>query len=135
MSNDLYGFFNPDENKYVPQVRKKKKKKRKDTYINFLLYEATSKQFYRSKAWKRLRVRVFEEYPRVCMCCGDSESVMHVDHIEPRSLRPKLALTFMNLQVLCEWCNMEKSNIHAEDYREEAAERELDREHLMKTVW
>jgi 5-methylcytosine-specific restriction endonuclease McrA len=42
---------------------------------------------------------------------------MHVDHIKPKSRYPHLALKFDNLQVLCETCNIEKSNIDETDYR------------------
>ena len=42
---------------------------------------------------------------------------MHVDHIKPRSLYPDLELEFENLQVLCKYCNLEKSNKDEIDYR------------------
>ena len=43
---------------------------------------------------------------------------MHVDHILPRSKYPELELWFMNQQVLCKWCNWEKSNTDYTDYRD-----------------
>jgi 5-methylcytosine-specific restriction endonuclease McrA len=50
-----------------------------------------------------------------------------VDHIKPRSTHPKLALAFDNLQLLCEDCNIGKSNKCDIDWRpdEVDAEREL----------
>lgn len=57
---------------------------------------------------------------------------MQVDHIEPRSKAPKKSLLLNNLQVLCMDCNMEKSNLHATDYREEAIARWNDAEILEK---
>ena len=103
-------------------------------YIKFLLEDATTKQFYSSRAWRNLRMKVFHKYPRVCMCCGDSESQMQIDHIQPRSRVPHMALTFSNLQVLCGDCNGQKSAVHAEDYRELAATRELDRTTYMAAL-
>ena len=42
---------------------------------------------------------------------------MHVDHIKPRSKYPRLELDFDNLQVLCEDCNLGKSNRYKVDLR------------------
>ena len=90
-------------------------------------------KFYKTDVWRELRQRVLETYGYKCMLCGSLDS-MHVDHIEPRSRRPELALTFDNLQVLCSDCNREKSNIHAEDYREDAVAQELDRQTYLEAV-
>jgi len=43
--------------------------------------------------------------------------VIHVDHIKPRSRYPELSLEIENLQVLCEDCNMGKSNVFETDWR------------------
>jgi len=59
---------------------------------------------------------------------------MHVDHIKPRSIHPDLSLSFGNMQILCEDCNVEKSNLHETDYREEAAEREIDRKMALEAL-
>ena len=40
-----------------------------------------------------------------------------VDHIKPRSRYPALELTLTNLQVLCNDCNMGKSNDDETDFR------------------
>ena len=77
-----------------------------------------------------MRWRVLESYGRRCMLCGAVDVEIHVDHIQPRSKAPYLSLTFENLQVLCKDCNFEKSDIHAEDYREKAASEDLDIELL-----
>jgi 5-methylcytosine-specific restriction endonuclease McrA len=42
---------------------------------------------------------------------------MHVDHIKPRSKYPALELAEDNLQVLCELCNIGKSNTNETDWR------------------
>jgi len=56
---------------------------------------------------------------------------MHIDHIKPRSKYPELTFVFENLQVLCEDCNVGKSNLDETDWRpdleaiDEAAELEI----------
>lgn len=55
------------------------------------------------------------------MCCGATPKdgvKMHVDHIKPKSKYPELALEFSNMQVLCDPCNMGKSNIYDTDWRD-----------------
>lgn len=76
--------------------------------------------FYASREWKELRYRVLEKYGNECQCCGASRktgAVIHVDHIKPRSIYPDLELEFDNLQVLCDPCNIGKSNKFATDWR------------------
>jgi 5-methylcytosine-specific restriction endonuclease McrA len=75
------------------------------------------KDFYRSQEWLELRYKVFATYGRTCMCCGRTKGEMHVDHIEPISIRYDLALVFENLQVLCRDCNLGKSNYDNKDFR------------------
>ncbi len=80
-------------------------------------------EFYRSRDWLSLRVRVLEKYECKCMMCGKSPKihgiVIHVDHIKPRSRNPELSLTFENLQLLCGDCNMGKGNRYSTDWRPE----------------
>lgn len=81
--------------------------------------------FYETDEWKRLRYRVLQHYGARCMCCGATPKdgvKMHVDHIKPKSKYPELALEFSNMQVLCDPCNMGKSNIYDTDWRDLAAE-------------
>lgn len=73
--------------------------------------------FYESKAWKLLRAKVLKKYGRQCMKCGDSQGIIQIDHIKPRSKWPELELVFDNMQVLCKPCNTEKSNKNCADYR------------------
>jgi len=77
--------------------------------------------FYMSREWRSLRVRVLEKYECKCMMCGRSPKlhnvVVHVDHIKPRSKHPELSLAFDNLQLLCEDCNLGKSNKYDTDWR------------------
>jgi 5-methylcytosine-specific restriction endonuclease McrA len=51
------------------------------------------------------------------MLCRQTNGVMHVDHIKPRSKYPHLALRESNLQVLCEACNLGKGNWDETDWR------------------
>ncbi len=111
--------WNPPDNKIMPTkfvsrkyIKKKKRKKRS---------KLISSNFYNSKEWRRLRFRVLEKYEGCCMLCGRSRKehgvVIHVDHIKPRSKHPNLSLVFENLQILCDDCNLGKSNKSMVDYR------------------
>lgn len=76
--------------------------------------------FYRSREWRELRYKALVLHGTTCQCCGASRSngaVLHVDHIKPRSKYPELELSLDNLQVLCEDCNMGKSNKDETDWR------------------
>ena len=81
----------------------------------------TSKDFYASKQWRDLRYAVIERHKGKCCACGQSYKehgvVMHVDHIKPRSKYPELELDPGNLQLLCEICNVAKSNKYETDWR------------------
>ena len=77
------------------------------------------KAFYDSKEWRKLRYEVLTTQGRQCQCCGASppKVVLHVDHIKPRSKYPELELDIDNLQILCEACNLGKSNLDDTDFR------------------
>lgn len=78
-------------------------------YRNFLL----------SREWRNIRYDAFRKNGRKCQLCGESGkgARLHVDHIKPRSKYPHLALELSNLQVLCEACNVGKSNRDMTDWR------------------
>ena len=83
-----------------------------------------SNTFYASWDWKQARYEALQLHGRQCMCCGwspepGSKGHLCVDHIKPRSKFPALALDVSNLQVLCNSCNMGKSNVHQDDFRAE----------------
>lgn len=92
-----------------PNAKKLKKSKKVKEKVDF----------YRSKAWRDLRYKALKLYGRQCMCCGAKPPsvVLHVDHIKPRSKYPELELDITNLQILCEDCNLGKSNKDEIDYR------------------
>lgn len=81
-----------------------------------------AKGFYRSWEWKKVRYEALKVHGRRCQCCGwkpgdTKEGHLVVDHILPRRKRPDLQLDLSNLQVLCNDCNMGKSNVHEDDFR------------------
>ncbi len=76
--------------------------------------------FYRSQAWIDIRYQALVKYGNRCACCGRtaaSGATLHVDHIKPRSSYPQLQLDLDNLQVLCDLCNLGKSNKSEEQWR------------------
>ena len=79
-----------------------------------------SGDFYASREWRAARYQALKANDGRCELCGASKhtgAVMHVDHILPRSKFPKLQLEPTNLQVLCEDCNLGKSNTDYTDWR------------------
>lgn len=74
---------------------------------------STADDFYTSPEWRALRYVALKEYGNTCAACGRGPRdgvKLHVDHIQPRSKRPDLALEIRNLQILCADCNLAKSN-------------------------
>jgi transcription elongation factor GreA-like protein len=84
-----------------------------------------STDFYRKPAWRFLRECVFAYWGEQCLKCGSTEN-LHVDHVIPRSIDVSLSLDFHNLQPLCEHCNVEKSNLNCNDYRDPARKNPSD---------
>ena len=111
-------FWKPEKNDIPSRKRGNngKNKTRKEMVCNL-----TGKDFYKCDEWRSLRIRVLEKYECKCMMCGRSPKnhgiVIHVDHIKPRSRHPELSLDFDNLQLLCEDCNLGKSNKYQTDWR------------------
>ena len=81
-----------------------------------------AKTFYASREWQTVRYGALKKADGCCTLCGRSKRqhnvVLHVDHIKPRSLYPMLELDPSNLQVLCEDCNIGKSNKCDRDWRD-----------------
>jgi 5-methylcytosine-specific restriction endonuclease McrA len=101
----------------APVFNKKSKAKGKKKIIS----RKDNEDFYSSREWLSLRVRVLEKYECKCMMCGRSplihNVVIHVDHIKPRSKYPDLSLEISNLQLLCDACNIGKGNKYETDWR------------------
>lgn len=79
-------------------------------------------KFYASWDWKKARYEALRIHGHRCQCCGwrpgdTDRGFLVVDHIKPRSKFPKLELDVGNMQVLCNDCNMGKSNVWEDDFR------------------
>ena len=77
------------------------------------------RNFYLSPEWMSLRYDVLKNSNRTCELCGACGKgvKLHVDHIRPRSRFPEFSLELSNLQVLCEPCNLGKSDKDLIDWR------------------
>ncbi len=94
------------------------------------LEEVTSKDvpFYNTKRWLTLRFKALDKYGQHCMCCNRSAEDgvrIDVDHVYPRSKFPKLEYELANLQILCNLCNVGKSNIVIKDFRDKDSQTAL----------
>jgi hypothetical protein len=77
--------------------------------------------FFQSPAWLRLRYEILKKHHGRCQACGRSANdgvIIQVDHIKPRSKYPKLALDPEHMSVLCQPCNVARSNSDQTDWRE-----------------
>lgn len=95
------------------------------------------KDFLQTYEWRKLRMQVIKKYGARCQCCGASPAtgaVINVDHIKPRKLFPKLALSLENLQVLCHECNHGKGNWDQTDWRQEEASLEEESLSHIKSI-
>jgi 5-methylcytosine-specific restriction endonuclease McrA len=104
---------------YRKQKIKTKKKKQKSTR-SYKNKHTNKNDFYLSRSWLELRYKALKLNDGKCCCCGRGRKqnvVLHVDHIKPRSLYPSLQLDINNLQILCEECNIGKSNKDFTDWR------------------
>ncbi len=117
MGKDIYSTYSIYLQKRhdAKKLRRKLKKARIGSPDNpWLKYEpGMGKEFYSTFAWRQLRWKVIKESNGRCAMCNASKEsgvVLHVDHIKPRSKFPALELDRDNLQVLCEDCNIGKSN-------------------------
>ena len=103
-----------------PDIYRKKKIKVKKLKESYRTKKAKTDDFYLSRTWLELRYKALKINDGKCCCCGRSRkqnAVLHVDHIKPRSLYPSLQLDINNLQILCEKCNIGKSNKDFTDWR------------------
>ncbi len=71
--------------------------------------------FFKSDSWLHIRAVVLRLGRYQCKHCGaGSKSKLHVDHIIPITVDWSKRLDLTNLQILCEACNMGKSNLFSE---------------------
>lgn len=81
--------------------------------------------FYDSPEWIKVRYQALRRTGAQCQCCGRTRkdgTIIHVDHIKPRSKYPHLELDPDNLQVLCRECNLGKSNTDEIDWQRRGLE-------------
>jgi len=124
-NQSLQGYAPKKTRKKYNKISKYKKPQftKEEQIARWKLKQTTkpSELFYKSREWRELRVAVLEKYECKCMMCGCSPKehgiVVHVDHIKPRSTHPHLELQADNLQILCEDCNLGKSNYYITDWR------------------
>ena len=80
----------------------------------------SASQFYASTKWKELRYIALKNSGGCCTLCGARSFdgvTLHVDHIVPRSVDPRKEYNLDNLQILCDDCNIGKSNRDCIDWR------------------
>lgn len=100
-------------------MQKKQKSKARPVFEPEPPYsQGMGKLFYRTREWRDVRYKALVKYGKKCQCCGETGGYIHVDHILPRSLYPEKELSLENLQILCEACNMGKSNTDTTDWRD-----------------
>jgi len=132
VTHNDWSFKDPNKCEDKVVMIKKYKKKKYKRRRNVASIEGS--EFYRTEQWRKLRYKVLKNHEGSCMCCGRSKVkdgvTVHVDHIKPRSKHPKLSLDYNNLQILCEDCNVGKSNTDVTDWREKDIDRELDEQLL-----
>lgn len=83
-------------------------------------YRHEAQDFYKSTAWRSLRYDVLKEQGAKCQLCGRGRKhdiVLHCDHIMPLSKDWSKRLDKDNIQVLCDDCNLGKSNKDSIDWR------------------
>lgn len=79
-----------------------------------------SSLFYKSPVWRKARYNALATHGNRCQLCGNGPqtgTVVHVDHIKPRSLYPESCLDPSNLQILCEDCHSAKGTEWIDDFR------------------
>lgn len=70
-------------------------------------------EFYKSKEWRQLAYKCKLRDGRRCMCCGatpDSGARIVSDHVMPLRTHWHLRLDPMNIQTLCDECNLGKGS-------------------------
>lgn len=76
-----------------------------------------ARAFYKSYEWAQLRYHTIKHYGRVCMCCGQTDCEIHVDHIKSIRKHWHLRLDPNNVQILCRDCNYGKGSWDETDHR------------------
>lgn len=120
--NCTYDTFLENNNGEIPKRLLVARSAPKDTrnVHGMVISNLPASKFYQTKEWKNIRYEALIKYGNRCQCCGASPrkgASLHVDHIRPRSIYPEFALSIDNLQILCEPCNIAKSNTNETNWR------------------
>ena len=118
----------PLKKKKLAKIKRLKLKQKKQAFKQHKPQEAPRKKkkamessaFYTSDGWRRIRYLALKANNGMCELCGRSRKdgvILHCDHIKPRSIYPELEYKLSNLQILCEDCNLGKSNLDETDWR------------------
>ena len=69
-----------------------------------------ARQFYKSKAWQKVREYIFNKFHGLCTECGEvGEEVHHIVWLTPKNINdPNIALGEDNLTLLCRDCHIKK---------------------------
>lgn len=106
---EAMGLSKEDSDIFLPQPQPTEKYSQKK-----------AEALYKSPQWRALRYEVLREQNGCCQLCGRKRKdgvILHVDHIIPLSKDWSKRLDKKNLQVLCEECNLGKSNTDEIDWR------------------
>jgi len=101
------------QDKLVSVVRRGRTTPEYITHIETSPRHPIPSSFYLSREWRSVRYAVLKRDGARCVVCGRKPSdgvLIHVDHILPRSTHPESELDPSNLQVMCDDCNIGKSN-------------------------
>ncbi len=66
--------------------------------------------------YKYIKANILHVYGKKCINCNSTNN-LQLDHIVPVSIDPSKTFDIMNMQILCEECNSDKSNNNCDDYR------------------
>ena len=100
--------------------KRRRKSEQKRLVKLYRKFKITRNEFYESREWLEARYDILLKFRKCCLC--GSAKRLHVDHIIPKSkLPPSRWLDRDNLQVLCEDCNLGKSNRDRTDLRSTAS--------------
>jgi 5-methylcytosine-specific restriction endonuclease McrA len=94
----------------IAAIKGTRERKSKQDNDPFAYRPGMGSEFYKTREWRELRWQVLKEEKPECAKCGSTKKPFHVDHIRPRSKFPHLELKRENMQVLCEDCNIGKSD-------------------------
>lgn len=106
----------------IPKLKSKNYKDRGiRAYKRNQLRNVKHSEFYNSREWQSLRVKVLNKYKCKCMMCGrtpqDHEVSIHPEHIKSRIKYPELQLDINNIQLLCNDCKNGKGSKYEKDWR------------------